>query len=133
MTCPTCKDTGKVLGFDMNEAPCPQCRPIIEGEHPGAQLVDLVEDAAEKLTEAMGHDWHVRMPRLIALGEWAEKHAIPALKNVNEWFDRMRDDHDDKLGKGFDRAVEQWPHILQEPLDMSPIKAALSALPKEKP
>lgn len=70
--------------------------------------------------------------RLIALGEWAEEHGIPAVKMLGAWSDRMSADHSEKLGQGLEKACAEWDNILQEPLDLRPVHAAIAALPEKK-
>lgn len=46
-------------------------------------------------------------------------------------FERMRKDHDEKLGKSFEEANENWDKLLQEPLDFGPLLEALKPLKGE--
>jgi hypothetical protein len=48
-------------------------------------------------------------------------------QKVVDWFKRMQKDHDEKLGKSFKEACENWGSISQEPLDMAPLLKALAA------
>lgn len=59
------------------------------------------------------------------LGE-AEK----VLASVDDWFEHMKKDHHEKLieGQTLESASENWDKLLNEPLDMAPIKALLSSL-----
>lgn len=51
---------------------------------------------------------------------------LAALKEIDAWFERMHADHSAKLGHGLQDASENWPDILQEPLDLTKAKAAIA-------
>lgn len=54
--------------------------------------------------------------------------ARTALKEVDDWFERLKKDHDEKLGHGFQEACDNWDSISQEPLDLVPVKQAISQI-----
>lgn len=51
---------------------------------------------------------------------------VGALEGVVSWFEKMKKDHDAKLGKSFAEACENWDTLLQEPLNMEPLIKALT-------
>ncbi len=59
----------------------------------------------------------------------AEKLA-EALRTVDQWFERMKSDQHEKLvlNQTLESASENWDKLLQEPLDMKPIKEVLAEL-----
>ncbi len=57
--------------------------------------------------------------------------VVRAAGPLAEAFIRMRNDHDEKLGKSYEEACKNWDSIRQEPLEFGPLLDALAAL-KEK-
>lgn len=52
-----------------------------------------------------------------------------SLRTVDAWFERMKKDQHEKLveGQTLETASENWDKLLQEPLEMEPIKKQLAA------
>lgn len=67
----------------------------------------------------------LRGVKILAKLEAAEEMA-KVIKHVDDWFEGLRADHDEKLGKSFKEACENWDQLSQEPLDMKPLRAALA-------
>lgn len=53
-------------------------------------------------------------------------------RRILEWFKLLRDDHNEKLGKGLEEACKNWGNILQKPLSFSPTIKALAKLEELK-
>lgn len=67
-------------------------------------------------------------------GVKAEKERASKLvaesQKVIEWFERMREDHTQKLSKSFEEAVKNWDELLQEPINLEPLMEALAEYQK---
>lgn len=68
---------------------------------------------------------HSLNQRILALIELIRKKDA-ALSSVTTWFARLSEDHTSKLNSSFEEACNNWDSILQEPLDMDPVKKALA-------
>jgi hypothetical protein len=60
------------------------------------------------------------------------KGLLETLKSIQDWFNRMKSDHHEKLvnGQTFESACENWDKLLQEPFDMGIIEQAIAKASK---
>lgn len=60
----------------------------------------------------------------------AAPELLAACQSVIAWFETMKADHGAKLGHGLAAAVKNWDSIIQPPLDMTPLYAAIAKATK---